>query len=121
MRSSVARLKVINAAESAGQGVRRCVSLLPVSGKVMRYSLYAAAGAAAVGVLGLLRSRKPAPAPAPVVGAVPQGLSRYLLAQIATSVLLPWLRQQALQGELGQKLRRWHPTRLFFRWVGLEK
>lgn len=119
MRSSVARLKVVNAAESAGQGVGRCVALVPLSGKVLRYSLMAVAGVATVGVIRLLR-HKPAPLPAPKESG-PQGVSRYLLAQVVTLVLLPWLRQQALQGELGKKLLRFHPARIFFRWVGLEK
>lgn len=117
MRSSVARLKMINAAESAGQGVGRCAALVPLSGKVVRYSLMVAAGAATVGVLSLLR-RKPAPTPQPK----PQpGMSRYIVAQLLTVVLLPWLRQQMLQGETGKKLLRLHPARLFFRWLGLEK
>lgn len=119
MRSSVARLKVINAAESAGQGVARCVSLVPLSGKVVRYSLIAAAGVATLGVLRMLR-RKPAPLPAPTAPA-PKRLGHYVVAQALTMVLLPWLRQQALQGELAERLRRLHPVRLFFRWVGLEK
>lgn len=119
MRSSVARLKVVNAAESAGQGVGRCVSLIPLSGKVLRYSLMAAAGVSAVGIIRLL-NRKPAPLPAPKEP-TPQGVSRYLLAQVVTLVLLPWVRQQALQGQLGKKLLRFHPARMFFRWIGLEK
>lgn len=119
MRSSVARLKVINAAESAGQGVARCVSLVPLSGKVARYSLMAAAGVATIGVLRLLR-RKPAPLPVPTAPA-PKRLGHYVVAQALTLVLLPWLRQQALQGELAERLRRLHPVRLFFRWVGLER
>ncbi len=119
MRSSVSRLKVINAAESAGQGVSRCVSMLPLSGKVARYSLYAVAGMAAVGVMSLLR-RSPKPMPTPQTNS-PQGVSRYLMAQLMTLVLLPWLRQQMLQGEWGAKLRRMHPARMFFRWIGLEK
>lgn len=117
MRSAVARLKVINAAESAGQGVARCVALVPLSGKVARYSLMAVAGVATIGVLRLLR-RKPAPLPpAPA----PKRLGHYVVAQALTLVLLPWLRQQALQGELAERLRRLHPVRLFFRWVGLER
>lgn len=119
MRSSVARLKVINAAESAGQGVSRCVSLIPLSGKVARYSLMAAAGLATIGVLRLLR-RKPAPMPVPPAPA-PKRLGHYVVAQALTMVLLPWLRQQALQGELAKRLRRFHPVNLFFRWVGLDK
>ena len=119
MRSSVSRLRAINAAESASCGVVRCASLVPLSGKVVRYSLIAAAGVATVGVLSLLR-RKPAPVPVPPSPA-PKRLGHYLVAQALSMVLLPWLRQQALQGELGQRLRRFHPVRLFFRWVGLEK
>lgn len=119
MRSSVARLKVINAAESAGQGVSRCVSLVPLSGKVVRYSLIAAAGLATIGLMRLLR-RKPAPVPVPPAPA-PKRLGHYIVAQALTMVLLPWLRQQALQGELAQRLRRFHPVNLFFRWVGLDK
>ncbi len=121
MRSSVARLKVINAAESAGQGVGRCVELLPLSGKVARYSLYAVGGMAAVGMLSLLRRRSKPAAAAKVPESSPQGVSRYLMAQLVTLVLLPWLRQQMLQGELGMRLRRMHPARMFFRWLGLEK
>ena len=121
MRSSVARLKMINAAESAGKGVERCVALVPLSGKVVKYSVVAAAGAAAVGVLSLLlRSKKPVAQPVPQHN-TPQSVGRYLVAQLLTLVFLPWLRQQAMQGELGQRLLRLHPARLFFRWIGLEK
>ena len=121
MRSSVARLKMINAVDAAGKGVERCVSLVPFSSKVVRYALVAGAGALSVGVLKLVwRSRKPQALPAPQVKPA-QNVGRYLLVQVLTMVLLPWLRQKAVQSGWEKQLRFWHPARIFFRWIGLEK
>lgn len=116
MRSAASRLRAANAVDAVGADVRGCIAALPVSARVLRYSAAAVAGVAAVGALRLF-TRRPAPA-APVKR---PHFGYRVAAQLMTLVLLPWLRQQLMKGEVGAKLQRLHPVHLFFRWLGLEK
>ena len=128
----------VGALESAGKvsgGVGACMDALHVSRRALRYSV-----AVGVGFVGLkvarrlLKSLLPraksrtavtvAPSKAPSGVAAPTvsgGLLKYLVAQGVTLVLLPWLRDLLMRGVLQPRLDYWKPSRIFFRWIGLEK
>lgn len=45
----------------------------------------------------------------------------WLLIQVVSSLLLPYMRERIRAQELGDSIRRLRPSRIFFRWLGLEK
>ncbi len=49
------------------------------------------------------------------------GAALWLLVQGASAMLLPVLRDHFRGIELGEALKRMHPSHIFFRWLGLEK
>lgn len=133
MRVAQTRLSSLESATTVRDSGGACVDALHVSRRALRYTACVGAGMAGVKMLGAFwRSRRKA-APVPVVlpppsktpgndtPAVAGGLLKYLIAQLATVVLLPWLRDTLLAGSLSRKVDYWRPSRIFFRWVGLEK
>lgn len=129
----------VGALESAGKvsgGVGACMDALHVSRRALRYSVAVGAGFVGLKVARrLLKSLLPraksrsvaapaAPAKAPAGVSAPTvsgGLLKYLVAQGVTLVLLPWLRDLLMRGVLQPRLDYWKPSRIFFRWIGLEK
>lgn len=45
----------------------------------------------------------------------------YLLIQVASALVLPWVRGRLKEAEWGDLVKKMHPSHLFFRWLGLEK
>ena len=128
----------VGALESAGKvsgGVGACLDALHVSRRALRYSAVVGAGIVGLKVARrLLKSLLPRAKSRPVAPAVPAkapagvaaptvsgGLLKYLVAQGVTLVLLPWLRDLLMRGVLQPRLDYWKPSRIFFRWIGLEK
>lgn len=129
----------VGALESAGKvsgGVGACMDALHVSRRALRYSVAVGAGFVGLKVArrllsSLLPRAKSRPAAAPAAPAkapagvsaptVSGGLLKYLVAQGVTLVLLPWLRDLLMRGVLQPRLDYWKPSRIFFRWIGLEK
>ncbi len=66
------------------------------------------------------RETVPLPASAPAGSGVGQVLW-WLLVQVLSSLLLPWVRERLQAPVLSDSLKRMHPSRIFFRWLGLEK
>lgn len=105
---------------------------LHVSRGTVRLALMAAAGYVGVRMVGRLLSRgssrsapvvkaaaQPEPQPSPMGAS--GGLLKYLIAQLFTLVLLPLLKG-ALSGErVSREVDYWRPSRIFFRWIGLER
>lgn len=136
MRVAGSRVGVLESASRVRAGAGACLDVLHISGRALRYS--AMVGAALTGVR-LVRKMLPKPASAPIVvqkvpaaGAVADtsapseptiagGLLKYLIAQLVTLVILPWLRDKVTSGVVVKKVDYWRPSRIFFRMVGLEK
>lgn len=120
MRSAEARVGLMDAVDEACGGLRGCAAALSVPGKVLRFVLLAGAGAAGVALLRRAFRSRPAVVSAPTPAVSGGGAGRYLLMQIMTLVLLPWVRQMLLQGRVGDAVRKLRPARSFFRWIGLD-
>lgn len=133
MRVAQTRISSLESAATVRDSGGACVDALHVSRRALRYTACVGAGIAGARLLGALwRSRRKA-APVPValppppqqkesdVPSATGGLLKYLIAQLATVVLLPWLRDTLVAGPISRKIDYWRPSRIFFRWVGLEK
>ncbi len=69
----------------------------------------------------LVGGRGPAAHSAPAAGSGVGRVLGWLLIQAFSSLLLPWVRERLRAPVLTDSLRRMHPSRIFFRWLGLEK
>lgn len=119
MRVAQGRLGALDAAGKVHQRASDCVSSFSGLPRIVRYGAVAGSG-----VIGFVAVRKLLRLPRVLrAAAVPpskeSGLLRYLVAQLATLVLLPWLRQRMLIGPLSGAVRAWRPADAFFRWLGL--
>lgn len=123
MRVAQGRLGVLDSVDKAQRNAGACVSTLTLLPRVVRYGTVAGAGLLGVGVVRqLLRANRSAPAAAPAAPVAGGSLTRYLVAQAATLVLLPWLRQRLLQAGTDMLARKASSSsNLLFRWLGLEK
>ena len=121
MRSAQSRLEVLESLDAAREGVGHTWSRMMVPRKWGRISAVAGGGLLGVWLLRRLMHRRPAPAP--VVAAAPAGGSpmKYVLAQMFTLLVLPWLRSRSVGTDWGDTWKRYQPSSLFFRWLGLEK
>ena len=122
MRTSEARYAMLEALEGATGEAKRVYSRFAIP------RFYVRAGAAAgVGMMGiwLLRRLLGGVRKAPVAAAVPAvGVGTafsYLLVQVASALLLPWIRSRVQHSDWSGMLQRMSPTQIFFRWLGLEK
>ncbi|MCH5284279.1 MAG: hypothetical protein J1E42_01655 [Akkermansiaceae bacterium] len=127
MRVAKTRLGVLDACDAARQGVGRTWSHFMLPRSVMRMGAIAGGGVLGVWIFRRMLSR-PVPALPCAAAAAPEPAAGrrsalgYVALQLFSVVLLPWLRRCVVGGELGEALkRRWEPSRLFFRWLGLEK
>ncbi len=121
MRSAEARVALMDSVDETCRGVRGCVATLPVPGRALRYGLLAGAGVTGVALLRRMFRARRATVPTPSHSLSGSGVLRYLLMQVVTLVLLPWVRQMALQGRVGNMVKRLRPAQAFFRWLGLEQ
>ncbi len=121
MQVAQGRLGVIDSVSKVQSDAASCVSSLTSLPRFVRYGALAGASVLGMGVAHqLLRFSRAAKAPAAPVRE--SSLIRYLVAQAATLVLLPWLRQRMLQpGGSAVPPRKWKLPTAFFRWLGLEK
>jgi len=122
MRSAEARVSLMDSVDETCRGVRGCAATLPVPGRALRYGLLAGAGVAGAALLRrMFRTRRVVEVSAPPHSLPGSGAFRYLLMQVVTLVLLPWVRQMALQGRVGNVVKRLRPAQAFFRWLGLDQ
>lgn len=121
MRSAEARYAMLEALEGASGEVRRMYSRFAVPRTYLRP--VAAVGAGMVGTWLLRRlfggARKAAVTAAPAAGA--GAAFSYLLVQVASALLLPWIRSRIRNSDWNGMLQRMSPTQILFRWLGLEK
>lgn len=130
MRVAQSRCDVLQSADRAGNGAGGCLEAMHLTRRTLKL-----AGLAAVALVGfrlvsaVLPARasrvsrfhiEPSAVPRPGNG-VPGSLFKYLVAQISTVVLLPLLRDRLLASRLSERFDYWRPSRIFFRWVGLER
>lgn len=122
MRSAQSRLGAVESLDLAMRGAGRTWELIRVPRNVARWGV--AAGGGVVGLILVRRlfggHRQPVPTPVQAPRGIGGSLVQLLL-QVAPIVLAPWLKTQMNNGSLGQALERFHPGRIFFRWLGLEK
>lgn len=110
---------VLYALDAAKGRVNHTWNCVKVPRRVARAGLVAGGGALVMWALRRLFRRKPVVLPA-VVGKS-HTPSVYLLVQLISLVLLPWLRTRVFDLGWGDLVKRMHPARIFFRWIGLEK
>lgn len=131
-RVAQSRVQVLDSAARVQSGAGVCLDVMHISRRTVQYGMLAVAGYAGVKLAGRffrsLKGSKPAPvqkpvlAPAqPVLTAPKGGLFKYFAAQLFTIVLLPWLKEWAMGVRMPQRVDYWRPSRIFFRWLGLEK
>ncbi len=132
MAVAQSRVDALQSADTVRGGVGACLDALHVSRRALRYSAVVGAGYMGLKIARRLvfsrkkkESKRMTPAPvSPAVESVPSvggGLLRHLVAQAVTLVVLPWLRDRLLRGSLPSRIDYWRPSRIFFRWIGLEK
>lgn len=124
MRTAESRVATTRAMDSAMEGAR---------GVYERFSMprgYMKAGAAvAVGLFGVWMVRRMLTIGSHKVMEVQGGTMParngtallYLLIQVASALVLPWVRGRLKEAEWGDLVKKMHPSHLFFRWLGLEK
>lgn len=127
-RVAQTRIGVLESAAKTQAGAGVCMDVLHISRKTLRYAAMAAVGYAGLRIAGRLIHRAPRPAqaalPSPKSVAAaeqPRGLFKYLIAQLFTIVLLPWVKEWLSGSKVSRGLDYWRPSRIFFRWIGLER
>lgn len=99
--------------------------MVSVPRKAVRWGVVAGGGTLVVLLFrGLFGKRKPVVVAQPLPEAVHSGMGGALLRlmlQVLPMVLAPWLRSSVLGSGLGEALKRMNPSRIFFRWLGLDK
>ena len=130
MRVAQTRCDVLQSAERASNGADGCMGALHLTRRSFKFAGVAAAAVVGVRLVrALLPVRaarvgrsviEPPVAPQPKNG-VSGSLLKYLVAQVSTVVLLPLLRDKLLTSRLSERVDYWRPSRIFFRWVGLER
>lgn len=124
-RVAQTRVGVLESAAQAQSGAGVCMDVLHISRKTLRYASLAALGYAGLKIAGRFLHRSPKAIPAAksaqTVPAPTQGLFKYLVAQLFTVVLLPWIKDWISGARVTRGLEYWRPSRIFFRWIGLER
>lgn len=124
MRSAESRVAVTEAMEEAMDGARGVYERFSLPRGYVKAGVVAAAGL--VGTLVLRRlfstgSRRIAAAPGTIAPAHNGTALLYLAIQVASALLLPWVKSRLEGAEWGEMVKKWHPSHIFFRWLGLEK
>lgn len=121
MRVAKGRVGALDSVDRMQRSAGACVTSLTSLPRPVRYGAVAGAGVLGAGVvrklLSMFRSATPPALPA-VQG---DGLFRYLVAQLSTLVLFPWLRQLLTGGAAEKAASRWNPADLLVRWLGSRK
>ena len=133
-RVAQSRVQVLDSAARAQSGAGVCLDVMHISRQTARYGALAIVGYTGLKLAGrifkVFRGRRPAPVQKslpvvepvqPALSAPKGGLFKYFAAQLFTIVLLPWLKEWALGVSMPRRVDYWRPSRIFFRWLGLEK
>ena len=121
MRTAEARYAMLEALEGASGEARRVYSRFTVPRTYLQAGTAACAGMVGMWLLRRLvgRVRRTPVASAPAAGA--GAAFSYLLVQVASALLLPWIRSRVQNSDWSGMLHRMSPTQILFRWLGLEK
>ena len=123
MRTAESRVAVVESIESTAGTVRSVYGRLSVPSSYVRVGL--GVGAGLVGAWLMKRvfsagSRHVSEALNTQTRST-SGAFVLLLVQVASALLLPWVRERVHGSDLGYVVKRMHPSHIFFRWLGLEK
>ena len=125
-RAAESRVSVVESMEATAG------TMLSVYGRFRVLSSYVKVGlGVGAGLVGMLlmkrmlsvgRRRVSTALQVPTVPARSAGGALLLLAvQLASALLLPWVRERVHGTDFGQVFKRMQPSHIFFRWLGLEK
>ena len=125
MRSAESRLGVIDSLGSARLGVERTYARLSAPRAYFKAGMWTGGGVLGMlalrRVIGWLRS-KPVAVTAVATGRSLSSPVPALLVQALTVLVFPWLRDRLLKNDRtgSDALKKWNPSRIFFRWLGLD-
>lgn len=126
------RLAVLDASSRAYSGVDGVVKALPLNRKVLRNGALVGVALATcalarklvlprVGKLPKVEERLEQTS-SEIASPLPTRLVKYIVAQLVSLVLVPWLRQCLnVTHRVPSLMDYWKPSRIFFRWIGLER
>ena len=128
IRSAESRLGVVESLDSTMRSAGRTWEIVRVPRRVARWGMYAGGGLLGVLLLRRLFSsgHHVASVAAPAVAPQSRGAASLLgsaLVQLLPVLVVPWLKSQIQGANNGGEnlLTRLHPSRILFRWLGLEK
>ncbi len=126
MRVAESRVAVVESMESTAGTVRSVYGRFSVPSSYVKVGL--GVGAGLLGMWLMKRvfsagSRRVATAlSTPAAPArTTSGALILLLVQVASALILPWVRERLHGADLGHVLKRMQPSHILFRWLGLEK
>ena len=126
MRVAESRVAVVDSMESTADTVRSVYGRFRVPGSYMRMGLGVGAGLVSMWLVNRVfsagRRRVASALQTPALPARSAGGAfTLLLVQLASTLLLPWVRERVHGADLGHVFKRMQPSHIFFRWMGLEK
>ena len=123
MRAAESRVAVVESIESTAGTVRSVYGRFSVPSSYVKMGLGVGAG-----LVGAWLMRRVFSAGSHRVSAAlntpthsTSGALVLLLVQVASALLLPWVRERVHGSDWGNVVKRMHPSHIFFRWLGLEK
>lgn len=130
-RVAQSRVAMLESTSRACRGAEGMARSLPINRAALQGGAVLGGVLLGAGVLRKLLKKAPAqkkatlklPAPSvPPSVPVGGGLLKYIIVQIVSLVLVPWLRNVVkVDVRVPSRLDYWRPSRVFFRLVGLEK
>lgn len=124
MRSASERLAVLESLDSALGGVSHTWDRLREPRRYMSAGLLMGGGLLGSWLLSRMwRKRVAAPVQAQALSRSAGGGSAalYLLVQVVSALALPWVKSRLEGTEWSGLIKRYQPSSILFRWLGLEK
>ena len=121
MQSSMARLNTLESLHSARVGVGNTWSSIFMPSRIMRTGAVVGGGLLGLWMLRRLLRGKPAPVVQASAASTGRSSLMYLLVQLLMMIAFPMLRSRLSVTNWDGIFKRFQPSYLFFRWLGLEK
>ena len=119
MRAAESRVAVVESIESTAGTVRSVYGRFSVPSSYVKMGLGVGAGLVGAWLMRRVFSAGSAALNTPTHST--SGALVLLLVQVASALLLPWVRERVHGSDWGNVVKRMHPSHIFFRWLGLEK